>query len=94
MDENIHLSETCVIDMKNHTVCRRGKILKLSDIQFRLLGLLIDHTGEPVSVEKIIECIWGNKFGEQREDVRVQIRRLRNRIEIEPSNPNIILSVR
>jgi len=94
MGEKIFFSGNCVVDTMNQTIYRSGKTIRLSDMEFRLLVLLMNNINEPVSVKNIIRCLWGNEFNGNSEGVKVQIKKLRNRIEVEPKNPDIILSVR
>ena len=94
MEDIVRLGMNCVIDKNNQTVCRGGKPLRFSDVEFRILLLLIDNMGVPVSVEKIIKTVWLNNPCGHIENVKVQIRKIRERIETEPGAPEFILSVR
>ncbi len=78
----------------------RGKVLRgedeiaLSPTEFRLLVYLARHPGQVLTRAQIIENVWGYDSGAESERiVNVQIRRLREKIEPDPSRPSLILTV-
>ena len=62
--------------------------------EFRLLAELAAHRGEPLSREHLLEKVWGyDYFGDSR-IVDVHMRRLRTKVEPDPSSPRYITTVR
>jgi len=70
--------------------------IKLSNVEYNLLKLFIEHSGKELSRTMILENVWGYK-PERSVDTRivdVNISRLRSKIEENPSDPDLILTVR
>ena len=75
-------------------VCRDGQEVGLTKTEFRLLCELAFHPGIVLSREQLLERIWGyDYFGDARL-VDAHIRRLRTKIETDPADPNLIVTVR
>jgi DNA-binding response OmpR family regulator len=83
-----------VIDRTRATVSRGGRELNLTPTEFRLIVFLAQHPGQAFTRTQLIENVWGSD-GEYYDDrtVSVHIRRLREKIELEPSDPKIVLTV-
>ncbi|MCF6507413.1 response regulator transcription factor [Blastococcus sp. MG754426] len=76
------------------TVTRDGEMLNLTRTEFRLLCELATDPGRVLSREELLERVWGyDYFGDSRL-VDVHIRRLRKKIEPDPSNPTLVTTVR
>lgn len=74
--------------------CRGGKELHLTRTEFRLLVELAAHPGRVVSREELLERVWNyDYFGDTRL-LDVHIRRLRTKIEPDPSAPTRLITVR
>ncbi len=71
---------------------RRGVVLELSPIEFRLLMRLVREAGRSVSHGKLIAHVWGPEYVECRHYLRLYIRYLRSKIEDDPTNPQLILN--
>ncbi|MHB1628833.1 MAG: winged helix-turn-helix domain-containing protein [Bacilli bacterium] len=80
--------------LDHQTISRWGKIIRLTDIEYRILALLVENLGQPVSPEIIIQHIWSDGRTGHKENLKVQIRKIRRRIENDPSTPEHLLSVR
>lgn len=74
---------------------RRGEeSLNLTPIEFRLLSYLARHRGQALSRAQIVEAVWGYAPDlESEKTVNVHIRRLREKIELNPERPALILTV-
>jgi two-component system alkaline phosphatase synthesis response regulator PhoP len=67
----------------------------LTPVQHRLMRYLMLHRGQPVSVDQLLEDVWGYHPGTgDPKLVRVHIAHLRNKIEPQPDDPRYILNVR
>lgn len=83
------------IDTMKATVKRDGEELFLSALEYRLLLLLFQNKGMVLTREKLLEEIW-DEAGEFVNDntLTVYIKRLREKIEKDPANPEIIRTIR
>jgi len=83
-----------VVDQTRGQV-RRGEIeIPLTPIEFRLLAYLARHPGQALTRAQIVENVWGYSTDVDGErSVNVHIRRLREKIEADPSRPSILLTV-
>ncbi|MFH5823466.1 response regulator [Georgenia sp. AZ-5] len=78
----------------NGLVLKAGVPLDLTKTEFRLLSELASTPGRVLSREELLERVWGyDYFGDIRL-VDVHIRRLRKKVEIDPTNPAVVITVR
>ncbi|MDD2556486.1 MAG: response regulator transcription factor [Syntrophaceticus sp.] len=77
-----------------YEVRRDGRELDLTSREFELLLLFCQNKGIVMSREQILEKVWGYDFYGDARVVDVHIRHLREKIEIDPSNPRYIKTVR
>lgn len=83
-----------VIDQLRGQALRGDQPLNLTPIEFRLLVYLVSHRGQALSRPQIIEAVWGfTPDLESERTVNVHIRRLREKVEPDPSRPRLILTV-
>jgi DNA-binding response OmpR family regulator len=83
-----------VIDQVSGQVKRGREVINLNPVGFRLLVYLARHKGQALTRPQIIESVWGHTTkGESERIVDVQISRLREKIELDPHKPIIILTV-
>ena len=81
------------IDLLQHRVRLGEQEIDLTAKEFALLSYLASNAGRVYSREQLLEQIWGyNYYGDAR-TVDVHIRHLREKIEEDPSNPQLILTV-
>lgn len=81
------------IDKGTHTVTAYGKNVKLTPLEFEILYLLACHPGQVFSTDDIFEKVWKEKSFEMSNTVMVHIRRLREKIELDSRNAQIIKTV-
>lgn len=81
-----------VLDPAARRVTRGGAELSLTVREFDLLAYLMAHPGTAFSREQLMREVWGWSFGDQ-STVTVHVRRLREKIEQEPTNPSFIQTV-
>ena len=82
------------IDPESHEVFVDGESRHLTPIEFQLLYHLMSHAGQTISKAALFEEVWGYDFVGGTNLVEVGIRRLREKIEENPSEPTHILTVR
>jgi DNA-binding response OmpR family regulator len=73
---------------------RDNQNINLTPTEFRLLVHLARHPGQALSRSQLLEAVWGyNSDIESERTVNVHIRRLREKIELDPGHPKLILTV-
>jgi len=82
------------VHWKSHQVYVRGKRVKLSPTEFKLLSCLIKNLGWIVPHEQLLEKAWGPNYVGDKSFVKLYIRYLRQKIEKDPENPRLILTER
>ena len=82
------------VDLAAHTVERGQERLELTPTEFRLLVELARHAGHVLSREQLLELVWGYDYLGDSRLVDATIQRLRAKIEPEPSEPQLIETVR
>ncbi len=82
------------IDEPRHRVLVRGKEVNLTPMEFELLYFLAANSGQVFDRETLFREVWGYEYVGETNLVDVCVRRLREKVEIEPSKPRIIMTVR
>jgi two-component system, OmpR family, response regulator VanR len=82
-----------IIDKGTHKVKINGRDIKLTPIEFDILYLLASNAGKVFSTEDIFEKVWNEKVFEVNNTVMVHIRRIREKLEIDPRKTGIIKTV-
>ncbi|MGV9583054.1 response regulator transcription factor [Nocardia farcinica] len=89
-----HEDAPLMLDREGGAVRRGDEEIKLTLTEFRLLCELADVPGRVLSRAQLLEKVWDeNFFGDER-IVDVHMRRLRTKIELDPSDPQIVVTVR
>ncbi len=84
------------LDLQRHTATVRGRLLDLTLTEFRMLVYLMERPDQVISPHELVGAVQGYKADEHeaRAIVRVHIRRLRQKIEPDPDQPEYVLNVR
>ena len=82
------------IDHAAHRVCVSGKPVKLTPIQYRMLCYLAQNQGRVCSSTELLQYIWGPNSTDDKELLKLNVYRLRSKIERDPSNPEFIFNER
>ncbi|AKI96953.1 response regulator transcription factor [Kosmotoga pacifica] len=82
------------IDTEKYEVKVRGKLVSLTPLEFELLRFLAENEGKVFSRDVLLDKLWGYDYYGDTRTVDVHIRRLRTKIEEDPSNPKYIMTVR
>lgn len=83
-----------VIDVPGHAVSRGGREISLTPLEFDLLLALAQRPKQVFSREELLEKVWGYRHSSDTRLVNVHVQRLRSKIEQDPENPRIVLTVR
>ena len=82
------------VDLLVHQVAVGGKPMSLSPKEYELLTMFAQNPGRVLSREMLLEKVWGEAQHTDPRAVDAQVRRLRQKIEKDPSNPTLIQTVR
>jgi two-component system, OmpR family, KDP operon response regulator KdpE len=80
------------VDIASRKVTRAGKELKLTATEFALLTVLIRNIDKVMTHTQILKEIWGPNSSEQMQYIRVYVGHLRQKIEMDPSLPRLIVT--
>jgi two-component system KDP operon response regulator KdpE len=81
------------IDLAGQSVVRDGVEVKLSPTEYGLLSVLAQHAGSVMDHRTLLRTVWGPTYGDERNYLRTFIQRLRSKLEQDPKNPEIIVTV-
>ena len=82
-----------VLNTRNRTLEKDGQRLKLTQIEYQLMKLFMENPGKAMSREDILTAVWGSDFKGELKTVDVNIRRLRIKIESDPTEPEFLTTV-
>lgn len=82
------------IDVAGHSVVRGGVPLSLTPLEFDLLLCLARRPWQVFTREVLLEQVWGYRHAADTRLVNVHVQRLRSKIEHDPENPEIVVTVR
>lgn len=82
------------IDLKTHEVTRGDETLHLTPLEFDLLTVLARKPYQVFSREELLEQVWGYRHSADTRLVNVHIQRLRAKVEKDPEDPRVVLTVR
>ena len=83
-----------VIDVAGHSVTRNSTALALTPLEFDLLVCLARKPWQVFTREVLLEQVWGYRHAADTRLVNVHVQRLRAKVEHDPENPEIVLTVR
>lgn len=92
-DDSRLVSGQFVLDQKSRVLYKKGEPIDLTQVEFQIMELFFQNPGTALVREKILEGVWGENYYGDEKIVDVNIRRLRMKIEDEPSSPKHILTV-
>ena len=82
------------LDPERHEVTVRGEPIALPLKEFDLLELLLDNAGRVLTRETLIDRVWGPTYVGDTKTLDVHIKRLRSKVEEDPSQPTRIVTIR
>ena len=82
-----------LLNTRNRTLEKSGQRVKLTQVEYSIIKLFMDNPGKALSREEILDSVWGRDYFGELKIVDVNIRRLRIKIEDDPTNPVYITTV-
>lgn len=83
-----------IIDLTEKRVTRSGELIHLTPTEFRLLAALAEQPGHTLSGEALLLKVWGSEYADDLENVKRYIHYLRQKLEKDPANPQLIMTDR
>lgn len=83
-----------VMDLDRHTVSVNGEQIQMPLKEFELLELLIENVNRVLTRGQIIDRVWGSNYFGDTKTLDVHVKRVRSKIEEDPSRPRHLLTVR
>lgn len=80
------------VDLHSRTVTRAQEPLKLTATEWRLLEVLVRHGGRVVTTQQLLREVWGPAHAEQSHYLRIYIRQLRQKLEVDPREPSFLVT--
>ena len=82
-----------LLNVRNRTLEKNGVPVKLSPVEYGVMKLFMENPGKAMSREEILDAVWGRDYFGELKIVDVNIRRLRIKIEDNPTSPTYINTV-
>jgi two-component system response regulator RegX3 len=93
-DDELLVAGPVQMDVERHTVRVRGELVAFPLKEFELLEMLLRNAGRVLTRGQLIDRIWGSDYVGDTKTLDVHVKRIRARIEIDPGNPALVLTVR
>ena len=85
--------EPFLLNVRNRTLEKNGQKVKLTQVEYGIVKLFMQNPGKALSREEILDAVWGKDYFGELKIVDVNIRRLRIKIEDNPTSPTFINTV-
>jgi len=82
-----------LLNTRNRTLEKNGQRVKLTQVEYAIMKMFMENPGKALSREEILDMVWGRDYFGELKIVDVNIRRLRLKIEDNPTNPTYITTV-
>jgi two-component system response regulator RegX3 len=82
------------MDVERHVVTVDGETVKLPLKEFELLEVLMRNAGRVLTRGQLIDRVWGSDYVGDTKTLDVHVKRLRSKIEPEPAEPTVLVTVR
>ncbi len=91
--DRLHVGDL-ILDVVGHEVIRAGRTINLTPLEFDLLLALAMKPQQVFTREMLLEQVWGYRYKADTRLVNVHVQRLRAKVEEDPDNPRIVMTVR
>ena len=82
-----------LLNTRNRTLEKNGQLIKLTQVEYGIVKLFMENLGKALSREEILDAVWGKDYFGELKIVDVNIRRLRIKIEDNPTKPTYVNTV-
>ncbi len=91
-NDRIELGEF-VLDTRSRTLTKNGKIIDLTQVEFQIMEYFFQNPGAALDRADILNKVWGSSYFGEEKVVDVNIRRLRMKVEDDPSTPRHLVTI-
>jgi two-component system, OmpR family, KDP operon response regulator KdpE len=81
-----------VIDLANHRVTKSGADVHLTQIEFRLVSILLSHSEKVLTHRQLLRDVWGPAYVEHSHYLRIYMGHLRQKLEDDPARPKHLIT--
>jgi two-component system KDP operon response regulator KdpE len=81
-----------VVDLANRQVSKAGQDVHLTQIEFRLLAVLLSHPGKVLTHRQLLREVWGPPYVEHSHYLRIYMGHLRQKLETDPARPEHLIT--
>ena len=93
MDDGEIQQPPFVLNTRKRTLEKNGQRVKLTQVEYAIMKMFMENPGKALSREEILKLVWGENYLGELKIVDVNIRRLRVKIEDEPTSPIYITTI-
>ncbi|MBN2264191.1 MAG: response regulator transcription factor [Candidatus Aminicenantes bacterium] len=90
----LHRFGDVTVDVGRCEVTRRGRVVDLTAVEFKLLRAFLDHRGQVLTIDELLREVWGPDAVLTDRVVYTHVNHLRNKLEEDPRKPRLIVGVR
>ena len=80
------------VDFSLHQVLRRGELVRLTPLEYRLLAVLAANAGKVMTHRQLLQAVWGQATGDNSHYLRIYVGHLRHKLEDDPAQPRHFLT--
>ena len=91
---HVYQNGRLTVDVERHDVRVDGVTVTLTPIEYKLLAYLIDNEDRVLSHETLLSHVWGREYAHDRRYLKLYIWYLRQKIEVDPARPRLIVTER
>ena len=81
------------LNLRNRSLAKNGVFIELTQVEFQMMEYFFANPGAALSRTAILNRVWGDEYFGEEKIVDVNIRRLRMKVEDEPSNPRHLITI-
>ena len=81
------------LNLRSRSLTKKGELIELTQVEFQIIEYFFNHPGVPLERTDILNHVWGNMYYGDEKVVDVNIRRLRMKLEDDPSSPKHLTTI-
>ena len=81
------------LNIRNRTLEKNGERIKLTQVEYSIMKMFMENPGKALSRDSILSTVWGRDYYGELKIVDVNIRRLRMKLESDPTSPQYLTTV-
>lgn len=81
------------LNIRNRSLEKNGEKVKLTQVEYSIMKMFMENPGKALSRENILSTVWGRDYYGELKIVDVNIRRLRIKLEVDPTAPQYLITV-